>query len=136
MKEAGETDMDHKKQDTLMFFDKHPAAYPLYECFETNLLERFPQTITRVQKTQISFYNRHLYACVSFQRVRKKADLPDPYIVITMGLPYPLESSRVAAKTEPYPGRWTTHVVVGSVEEIDEELLSWVQQAYSFSENK
>ena len=54
---------------------------------------------------------------MSFLRVRKKADLPDPYIVITLGLSYPLESSRVAGKTEPYPGRWTTHIVIGSVEE-------------------
>ena len=55
---------------------------------------------------------------MSFLRVRKKADLPDPYIVITLGLSYPMESSRVVGKTEPYPGRWTTHIVIGSVEEI------------------
>ena len=100
------------------------------------LLERFPNTKIRVQKTQITFSNRHVYTCVSFQRVRKKADLPDPYIVITMGLAYPLESNRVAVKTEPYPGRWTTHIVVGTTEEIDDELFLWVQQAYDFSENK
>lgn len=54
---------------------------------------------------------------MSFLRVSKKADLPDPYIVITLGLSYPLESSRVPGKTEPYPGRGTTHIVIGSVEE-------------------
>lgn len=128
--------MDHIMQDTLMFFDRHPAAYPLYESFQTKLLERFPVTIIRVQKTQITLSNRHVYACVSFLRVRKKSDLPDPYIVITLGLPYPLESDRVAGKTEPYPGRWTTHIVVGTEEEVDDELLSWVEQAYSFSQSK
>ena len=119
-----------------MFFDTHPTAVPLYEAFKAKLLEMFPDTITRIQKTQITFSNRHVYACVSFQRVRKKADLPNPYIVITLGLPYPLESDRVAVKTEPYPGRWTTHIVVGATEEIDDELFAWVQQAYHFSENK
>ena len=128
--------MDYRKQDTFMFFNQHPAAYPLYECFEAKLLERFPATSIRVQKTQITFSGRHVYACVSFQRVRKKAELPNPYLVITLGLPYPLESDRVAVKTEPYPGRWTTHIVVGSAEEIDDELLSWAEQAYSFSESK
>ena len=44
--------------------------------------------------------------------------------------PYPLESDRVAVKTEPYPGRWTTHIVVGSTEEVDDELFAWVQQAH------
>lgn len=128
--------MDFVKQDAMMFFNMHAAAFPLYEAFETELLEKFPQTSIRVQKTQITFSNRHVYACVSFQRVRKKAELPDPYIVITLGLPYPLESNRVAAKTEPYPNRWTTHIVVGTADEIDDELFSWVQQAYDFSECK
>lgn len=128
--------MDFTKQDALMFFDTHPTAVPLYEAFKAKLLEMFPDTITRIQKTQITFSNRHVYACVSFQRVRKKADLPNPYIVITLGLPYPLESDRVAVKTEPYPGRWTTHIVVGATEEIDDELFAWVQQAYHFSDNK
>ena len=128
--------MDFTRQDTLMFFDNHPAAVPLYEAFEAKLLEIFPLTTIRVQKTKITFSNRHVYACVSFQRVRKKADLPDSYIVITLGLPYPLESDRVAVKTEPYPGRWTTHIVVGAIEELDDELFVWIRQAYNFSESK
>lgn len=128
--------MGYIKQDTLMFFDGHPAAYPLYERFEDTLPERFPQTTIRVQKTQITCSNRHVYACVSFQRVRKRTDLPEPYIVATLGLPYPLESGRVAVKTEPYPGRWTTHIVVGAAEEINDELFAWVQQAYDFSAAK
>lgn len=123
-------------QDALMFFDRQPAAFPLYEAFATKLWDRFPNTQIRVQKTQIAFANRHVYACVSFQRVRKKADLPDPYLVITLGMPYPLESNRVAAKTEPYPGRWTTHIVAGTVEEFDDELFAWIQQAYDSSERK
>ena len=128
--------VDFLTQDVFIFFDRHPAAFPIYKAFEMKLLEKFPNTKIRVQKTQITFSNRQVYTCVSFQRVRKKADLPDPYIVITMGLAYPLESNRVAVKTEPYPGRWTTHIVVGTTEEIDDELFSWVQQAYDFSENK
>ena len=128
--------MDTVKQDAMMFFETNPAAFPLYEAFEAALLRHFPQTTIRVQKTQITFSARRVYACVSFLRVRKKAELPSPYLVITLGLPYPLASGRVAAKTEPYPGRWTTHIVVGTVEEIDGELLGWVQQAYDFSQHK
>lgn len=128
--------MEYIKQDTLLFFNGNAAAFPLYEAFESKLLMMFPETTVRVQKTQISFSNRHLYACVSLQRVRRKADLSNPYIVITLGLGYPLESSRVAVKTEPYPGRWTTHIVIGTTEEIDDELLSWVAQAYLCAENK
>ena len=77
-----------------------------------------------------------MYACVSFQRVRKKAELPDPYMVITLGLPCPLTSDRVAVKTEPHPGRWTTHIVIGRADEIDDELLSWLRQSYLFADGK
>lgn len=77
-----------------------------------------------------------MYACVSFQQVKRKAELPNPYIVITLGLPYPLTSARVAAKTEPYPGRWATHIVIGNLAEIDDELISWLRQAYLFADNK
>ena len=69
-------------------------------------------------------------------RVRKKAELPDPYFVLTLGLPYPLESDRVAAKTEPYPGRWTTHIVISQLADLDEELFQWIRQAYEFAESK
>lgn len=128
--------MDQISQDEWMFFDRQPAAFPIYEAFAKKLLEMFPSSSVRVQKTQITFSNRHVYACVSFARVKKKAELPDPYLVITLGLSYPLNSDRVAVKTEPYPGRWTTHLVVGSISELDREFFTWVQQAYEFAQNK
>jgi len=106
--------MDTTLQDTLFFFDRHQAVYPLYECFQEKLLARFPESRIKVQKSQISYCNRHLYACVSFLKVKKKSELPEDYFVLTLGLSAPLESDRVAAKTEPYPGRWTTHFVISS----------------------
>ena len=122
--------------ETLLFFDKSPLALPIYNVFETKLYELFPYIQKKVQKTQITFSNRHVFACVSFARVKRKAELPNPYIVITLGLPYPLDSDRVAVKTEPYPGRWTTHIVIGDGNEIDDELISWTEQAYIFSDIK
>lgn len=122
--------------DELLFFDGHSGAVPLYEAFAEALFERFPATSLRVQKTQITFSNRHVYACVSFARVKKKAELPEPYLVITLGLPFPLASPRVPVRTEPYPGRWTNHVLVSAPSELDGEFWEWVGQAYGFSENK
>ena len=122
--------------DTLMFFDRHTAALPLYRAFEALLFASFPVVNKRVQKTQITFFNRHVFACVSFARVKRKAELPAGYMVLTLGLPAPLASERVAVKTEPYPGRWTHHIVVSKPEELDEELLSWVREAYDFAAAK
>ena len=122
--------------DTLMFFDQHLDALPLYFAFEALLFETFPVVKRRVQKTQITFFNQHVFTCVSFARVKRKAELPTGYMVITLGLPIPLDSERVAVKTEPYPGRWTHHIVVSKKEELDEELLSWIKAAYAFADTK
>ena len=121
---------------TELFFEGHGEALPLYMLFEERLSATFPNTRKRVQKTQITFVNRHVFACVSFARVKRKTEMPSPYLVITLGLPYPLESERVAVKTEPYPGRWTTHIAVGTPDELDDELFCWVAQAYGFAESK
>lgn len=122
--------------DTLMFFDQHMDILPMYQAFEELLSDSFPVVNKRVQKTQITFSNRHVFACVSFARVKRKAELPMRYMVITLGLPAPLDSERVAVKTEPYPGRWTHHFVVSTPEELDEELLSWIKTAYTFADAK
>ena len=122
--------------DTILFFDKQPDALPLYVAFADAVTKLYPDAEIRVQKSQISFYDVHMFACVSFVRVKKKKELPDPYLVVTLGMPYPIESPRVATKTEPYPGRWTTHIVIGGTEDIDEELLCWLKQAHGFAKNK
>ena len=122
--------------DALMFFDQHMDILPLYQAFEELLSDSFSVVNKRVQKTQITFSNRHVFACVSFARVKRKAELPMRYMVITLGLPAPLDSERVAVKTEPYPGRWTHHFVVSTTEEMDEELLSWIKNAYTFADTK
>ena len=122
--------------DALMFFDQHMDILPLYQAFEELLSDSFSVVNKRVQKTQNTFSNRHVFACVSFARVKRKAELPMRYMVITLGLPAPLDSERVAVKTEPYPGRWTHHFVVSTPEELDEELLSWIKTAYTFADAK
>lgn len=128
--------MNNISQDAMLFFAQHPEAYPLYEDFFEELISRFPETRVKVQKSQITFYNHHLFACVSFLRVKKKADLPERYFVLTLGLSEPLDSERVAVKTEPYPGRWTTHFVINETADLDEELFEWVAQAYAFAQYK
>lgn len=121
---------------TLHFFDSHPAALPLYEAFETRVTDLVPDVRIKVQKTQISFYNRHLFACVSFARIRKKKNCPDNYIVVTFGLEHKAESPRIDIATEPYPNRWTHHVLITDPAEIDYELMSWIKEASLFSDRK
>ena len=128
--------MEALDRDTLLFFSGHERALATYRALEEVLYRPFPLVNKRVQKTQITFFQRHVFACVSFARVKRKAELPEGFMVITLGLPGPLESARAAVKTEAYPGRWTTHIPVSSPEELDEELLSWIREAYAFANAK
>ena len=123
-------------EEILQFFDAHPDAFPLYDKFEKCVMEHVPEARIKVQKTQISFYNRHMFACVSFARVRKKKDCPDSYIVVTFGLDHRAVSPRIDIATEPYPNRWTHHVLISELSEIDDELMAWVEEAASFSDRK
>ena len=128
--------MRNPDQDILLFFSGHEEALGLYEIFEDFLYSAFPDANRRVQKTQITFFNRHVFACISFARVKRKAEMPKDYLVLTLGLPVPLDSERVAVKTEPYPGRWTHHIVISRPDELDEELLSWIRESYDYADMK
>lgn len=120
----------------LRFFDQMPEALPLYQKFEREVLSRVEDVHIKVQKTQITYSNRHVFACVSFAKVRKAKERPPVYIVVTFGLTYKKESPRIDIATEPYPNRWTHHVLVSREEEIDGELLGWVEEAAAFSAAK
>ena len=108
----------------------------MYEAFEHAVLREIENVRIKVQKTQISFYNRHLFACVSFARVRKKQTRPSSYIVVTFGLDHRVDSPRIDAASEPYPNRWTHHLLISRPEEIDAELLCWIREAAAFSAAK
>lgn len=120
----------------MLFFEKDLAALALYEVFEAKVLAEVENASIRVQKTQITFTNPKVFAAVSFLPVRGKAQRPEHYITVTLGLNRRLESPRVDAVTEPYPARWTHHLMVGSPEEIDVELMEWVREAAAFAAAK
>ena len=120
----------------LLFFDSKPDALALYEAFSEAVLAKVPDARIEVKKTQISFFDRRLFAAVSFAPVRKAKDRPKPFLTITFGLSYRKESDRIDVAVEAYPNRWTHHVMIGTVEEVDEELLSWIVEAAEFAKNR
>ena len=92
-----------------------------------------PDTKIKVSKSQISFSLKYGFAYVSFNPCRKVKERPQIWMTVSFGLGYRKDSPRIDVATEPYPNRWTHHVMVGSVNEIDEELLSWICEAADFS---
>ena len=101
--------------DILFFFGEHMEALPIYERLEEAIMTRIPDVKRKVAKTQITFAGRRGFAFVSFNPCRKAKERPPVWITVTFGLGYRKESPRIDIATEPYPGRWTHHVMVGSL---------------------
>lgn len=107
------------------FFAGKPIEMSLYALLYERMKSELPPFELRVQKTQITFVNPKVFACVSLKW--------KGCITITFGLPVRVDSSRIhqAAKIRPY--RWTNHVKVSHPDEIDAELMKWLNEAYAFA---
>ena len=125
--------MDEK---ILFFFDGHLEALPMYEKLERQILQRMPEVVVKVAKTQITFANRCGFAFVSFNPCRRAKERPPVWMTVSFGLDRQIYSPRIDAAVEAYPGRWTHHVMVGSPEEVDEQLMQWICAAGAFSQSK
>ena len=88
---------------------------------------------SRKEPLGLAFSNRHSTLYHLYRFLDK--DRPEIYLVITFGLGYRMESADCAA-VGPYPNRWTHHVLVQGMEEIDEELMGWVKEAAVFAAGK
>ena len=121
--------------ESAQFFDKMPQALPLYLTFEEMIRVKYPDIKIKIQKSQISISNKHGFAYV-WLPIRKMKNRPHVYIVVSFGLPYKLNSSRIVQSTEPYPNRWTHHIIIRDKNEIDSELMNWIEEAYEFAMNK
>ncbi|MDL2273243.1 DUF5655 domain-containing protein [Oscillospiraceae bacterium OttesenSCG-928-G22] len=118
--------------DILMLFDRLPGGLPIYEAAERKILSAFPDVRIKVTKTQVGFSNRYGFAYL-WPPTRKIKGRPGLYIVLTFGLGYRLSHPRIVESVEPYPGRWTHHVLLGDAEEVDEQIMAWLKEAYDFS---
>lgn len=78
--------------DALCFFDGKPEEPGSLRGAGSADISEIENVRLKVSKSQISFYNRHLFACVSFLRAKRKAELPAHYIVLTLGLDRPLDT--------------------------------------------
>ena len=94
------TTPEHYDADVLFFFDGRPAERALYQALVQAMEARFPETAVKVQKSQISFYHRHLFAAASLP-LRRRKEWPKESILVTFGLSRRLPSPRIAVAVEP-----------------------------------
>lgn len=114
--------------EEVFFFRDDSSALTVYGVFRDALLTRWPQCVIKCSKTQISFTDGVDFAFASYPP-RKLLGA----VLISLGLRAPLNNPRVFAQSEPYPQRWTVHIIVHSVEEVDAELLDWLDDAHEYA---
>lgn len=117
--------------EEVIFFAGLPEELALYETFRSCLLAEVGMAHIKVSKTKIAFSGKYGFAFVSHPR-RKK----DRGILVSFGLFHKQESNRIQYASEPYPNRWIHHMLVSSPEEIDDELMGWLKEAYWFANTK
>lgn len=118
------------------FFNEHPGALEIYTALTERMERELGAYSVKTQKTQISFSNRCGFAFVSFLPVRRAKDRPKEFLTVTFGLGRRADSPRIDAVSEPYPGRWTHHMLLASPEEVDGELMAFLREAYTFAAEK
>lgn len=119
-----------------LFFSEHVSVANLYQALKERIYEDISDVRVKVQKTQISFYTNHMFAAVSFTPVRKAKERPDSFLTVTFGLRRKVDSPRIDVAVEPYPDRWTHHVMICVPEEVDDELMEWIKEAAGVASNK
>ena len=116
-------------QEELLFFSGRPGALALYVRVRELLLARWPESIVNVRKTQIGFSLPVLYAIVWLPRRKADRDC----LMLSLCLPRRLEEARVEQAVETNPGRWTNHLLLRDVSQLDDELLTWLAEAACFA---
>ena len=119
----------------LAFFEKRPGTFELYQAVEAGLVSALPPFTRAIQKTQITFYNPGVFACISLPRFALPAEQKGS-ILLSLGLPAKPPSPRIVRWAEPRPGRATCHILLSDPGELDGELLDWLSQAYDFAKWK
>lgn len=117
-------------------FEKSPGALVMYLELEKRIDAEMPGVRAKASSSQVGFYSKRLFAVASLLRPCRKEFLPEEHLTISIGLSHQLVSPRCKASVVPYPARWTNHVVIGSVDEIDDELMGWLKEAALFADTK
>ena len=112
------------------FFAADEEMLALARSLLLGALERWPDTAVVTQKTQVGLGGPRPF-CALYPS-RKAADRKAHALGLSLFLPRVPDCPRIAAAAEPYPGRFTCHMVVGSEAELDEELWAWMAEARRF----
>jgi hypothetical protein len=109
------------------YFEGNEESRRLFEAVH-KIIKTFGNAEIRVTKSQVAFRRRKSFAWVWIpgKYLRREA----APLVLTLSFPDKDPSSRWKEIVEPSPGRLTHHLELYSTSDIDEEVRSWLKDAW------
>lgn len=116
------------------FFAGKPETRAFFMAVERKIRAIGP-AIIKVSKTQISFATRTQFAWVWMpQPTDRKRPLHS--LVLSFGCGRQIVHDQIVEAIEPYPGRWTHHVIIAEEADLTAAVDAWMREAYQFSEKR
>ena len=116
------------------FFAGKPEAKALFMAVERKIQVIGP-AIIKVSKTQISFATRTQFAWV-WMPLPTDRKRPLHSLVLSFGCGRRIVHDQIVEAIEPYPGRWTHHVIIAEDADLTSAVDAWIREAYRFSETR
>lgn len=113
------------------FFADNPKQLELFLVVMEKIQAIGPVKI-QVMKSQISFAGHHKFAWVWLPPVWAK-NHPEDCIVLTFGLDYQIQHERIEKIVNPYPHRWTHHLIIEKISDLDDLVGGWLIESLAFS---
>lgn len=117
--------------EVLTFLNAHPGRVAVFEAAEARIAA-LGESQMAVTKSQISWGNPLKFAFLSLPRY----PAPDGALTLTFGLGHRLDHPRIAQAVEPYPNRWTHHVILAAPVDVDDTVAEFLRQSYDFAQAK
>jgi hypothetical protein len=109
------------------FFGEHQESKQIFDALAEAVMAVGPTSI-RVTRSQVAFWRSHPFAWAWMPEQYLKREVAP--LVLTVGLRRRDSSPRWKEVVEPKPGRFTHHLELRSVKEIDAEVEGWLKEAW------
>ena len=115
----------------LEFLRGDPALIALFEAVEA-AVAALGKSEMDVKKSQISWGNPLKFSFFSLP-ARSIRGRKEGCAILTLGLDRRVDHPKIFQAVEPYPGRWTHHILLTQPQEVDGTVAAWLADAYAFA---
>jgi hypothetical protein len=109
------------------FAGRDPVSRELFDVVRSAIESIGPATM-RVTRSQVAFRRRRAFAWTWLPGQYLRGDVAP--LVLTIALPLRDASARWKEVVEPRPGRFTHHLELRSVADVDGQVLAWLREAW------